>query len=227
MAYTDVSYEGGIVVNTWEKFARLLQDLRAQAQRDGWRQTGRWLAESLVSLPYCRIEYTVFARSLLESLPAAQPRLPVVLRRATAADLARFEGFVLPSELRHFAHRLARGRYCFLAVDADNLAAYCWATTNVEFAIDNLKMQLQPEDAYVDDAFTVPAFRRKGIQTAVHLYRLEYMRNLGCQRAILIVDAKNTASQRLVRKLGYQEVDHLSFRRILWKRNYNYRQSKF
>ena len=210
-----------------EKFSRLFQDLRAQTQRDGWRRTSRWLAESLVSLPYCRIEYTVFARSLLEPFPVAKPRLPVTLRPAAAADLARFEGLVPPSELRHFAHRLARGRYCFLALDVDNLAAYCWATTKVDFGIDNLRMQLQPEDTYVDDAFTAPAFRRKGIQTAVHLYRLEYMRNLGCQRAILIVDAKNTASQHLVRKLGYQEVDHLSFRRILGKRSYYYRQGKF
>jgi len=226
MTYTDVSYEGRIVVNTWEKFARLLHDLRAQVQRDGWRQTSRWLVGALVSLPYCHIEYKVFARSLVEPLPTARPRLPVALRPATAADLARFEGLVPPSELRHFAHRLAHGRYCFVALDVDRLAAYCWATTRVEFGIDNLEMQLQAEDAYVDDAFTVPAFRRKGIQTAVHLYRLEYLRNLGCRRAILIVDAKNTASQRLVRKLGYQEVDHLSFQRILWMRTYHYRQEK-
>jgi RimJ/RimL family protein N-acetyltransferase len=85
-------------------------------------------------------------------------------------------------------------------------------------------MRLQPGDTYVDDAYTVPAYRRKRIQTAVHIFRLDYMRDLGCRRAILIVDDKNIASQRLVRKLGYQESDHLTFRRILWKRAYDYRQ---
>jgi ribosomal protein S18 acetylase RimI-like enzyme len=212
------------VVNFFEKSTQLFQDMRVQAQRDGWRQTGRWLVGTIISLPYCRIEYTVFARSLMKPLPTAEPRMPVDLRPATQTDLARFDGLVPPSELSHFSRRLANGRFCFLALDGENLAAYCWASTQVEFDIDNLEMRLQPGDAYVDDAYTVPAYRRQRIQTAVHLFRLGYMRDLGCQRAILIVDDKNTASQRLVRKLGYREWDHLTFRRVLWKRTYDYRQ---
>jgi ribosomal protein S18 acetylase RimI-like enzyme len=211
-------------VNILEKLTLLFHDLRLQAQRDGWRQTGRWLIGTLISVPFCRIEYTVFARSLMEPLPTAEPRMSVSMRPATQTDLARFDGLVPPSELRHFARRLAHGRYCFLALDGENLAAYCWASTQIEFDIDNLEMRLRPGDAYVDDAYTVPAYRRQRIQTAVHLFRLGYMRDLGCQRAILIVDEKNTASQRLVRKLGYQEADHLSFQRVLWKRTYRYRQ---
>jgi len=214
-------------VNTWEKFTRLFDDLQARAQRDGWRHTGRWMVETLVSLPHRRIEYTVFARSLLEPLPGPEPRMAVCLRPATEADLARFTGLVPPSEQRHFGRRLANGRRCFLALDGENLAAYCWASTEIRFEIDNLELPLQPGDVYVDDAYTVPAYRRKGIQTAVHLYRLGYMRDLGCRRAILIVDVKNTASQRLIRKLGYREADHLSFRRVFWKRTYHYHQGKF
>jgi ribosomal protein S18 acetylase RimI-like enzyme len=153
--------------------------------------------------------------------------MPVSLCPATETDLKRFDGLVPPSGLSHFARRLAHGRYCFMALDGENLAAYCWASTQVEFDIDNLVMQLQPGDAYVDDAFTFPAYRRQRIQTAVHLFRLGYMRDLGCQRAVLIVDDKNTASQRLVRKLGYRESDHLSFRRVFWKRTYHYRQDDY
>jgi RimJ/RimL family protein N-acetyltransferase len=215
------------VVNTWEKLERLFHDVRAQARKDGLRQTGHWLVGTLLSLPYHHIEYTVFTRSLEEPLPVVELRLPVTMRPAAEADLARFDGLVPPSELRHFARRLARGRYCFLALDGEHLAAYCWASTQVEFDIDNLEIGLQPGDAYVDDAYTVPAYRRQGIQTAVHLYRLGYMRDLGCRRAILIVDVNNVASQRLIRKLGYQEADHLTFRRVLWKRTYHYQQGKF
>jgi ribosomal protein S18 acetylase RimI-like enzyme len=219
--------EGGTVASAWERIKGLILDLRERAQGDDWRQTGRWLAETLVSLLYCHIEYTVFARSLLKPLPVIAPRLPVTLCLATGADLVRFRGLVPPSELRHFARRLAHGRHCFLARDGESLAAYCWATTQVAFGWDNLEMRLQPGDAYVDDAFTIPAFRRQGIQTALHLYRLAYMRGLGCQRAVLIVRQDNIASQGLIRKLGYQEVDYLSFRRILWRRTFHYRLGKF
>jgi ribosomal protein S18 acetylase RimI-like enzyme len=215
------------MTNSWGKLKRFTFDLRKSIQRDGWRQTGRWLAKILIELPYRHLDYIVFARSLLEPLTVARPRLPVTLCLATEADLFRFEEVVPKSEFEHFRHRLTHGRYCFLALDGENLAAYCWASTEVRCDVDKLEMQLQEGDAYVDDAFTVPAYRRQGIQTAVHLYRLEYMKKLGCRRAILIVSVTNSASQRLVSKLGYQEADRLSFRRILWKRTYRYHSGKF
>lgn len=214
-------------MNIWDELIGLILDWREQFRRGDWRQAVRWIVETFVSLPYCRIEYTVFTRALLEPLPVIKPRLSVTLRLAGEGDLVLFRGLVPPSELRYFARRMAHGRHCFLALDGENLAAYCWATTQVEFAWDNLEIPLRSDDVYVDDAYTVPAYRRRGIQTALHLYRLEYMRDLGCRRAILIVENDNTASRELVRRLGYQVMDHLSFRRILWKRTYRYREVKF
>ncbi|MCR4405525.1 MAG: GNAT family N-acetyltransferase [Anaerolineae bacterium] len=214
------------MIHAWEVFKRLSYDWKEKIQREGWRGASRWLIEVLALLPYRHIEYIVFVRSLREPLPVVTPRLPVTLRPATEADLTRFQGLVPPSEIRYFSQRLAHARHCFLALDGEQLAAYCWATTQVESHVDNLELKLQPGDVYVDDAFTVPAYRRQGIQTAVHLYRLQYMKDRGCQRAILIVSEDNVASQQLVRKLGYQEIDRLSFRRILWKRIYHYHSGK-
>lgn len=215
------------MMNNLSKFIGLFHDLQEQAKQADWRQTSHWLLKTLVSLPYCRLEYKVFVRSLQEPLPSATPRQPVTLRLATQADLARFRCLVPPSELRRFSRRLACGRYCFLALDGENLAAYAWATPQVEFEVDNLVMQLQRGDVYVDDAYTVPAYRRQRLQAAVHLYRLGHMKDLGFQRAVAIVEENNAASLQLMRGLGYQEEDHLCFRRILWKRTYHYRQGRF
>lgn len=215
------------MTSTGKKLKDLIHNLRVRAQRDGWHQASRWFISTLVSLPCRRIEGTVFTRSLLEPLPVITPRVPLTLRLATEADLVRFPGQMSPSEIDRFRRRLARGRYCFVALDGEHLAAYCWATTQVEYDVDNLEMRLQPGDVYLDYDYTVRAYRRQGIQTAVHSYRLKYMKDLGCQRAVLIVKENNVASERLMRKLGYQEVDHLSFRRVLWKRSYHYRSEKF
>ena len=215
------------VLNVRRKLGDLFYDLKERVRREGWLEAGYGLVKVLVSLPYRRMEYIVFTRPLSGPLPDATPKLSVTLRRATEADLVRFEGLVPAWELRHFRRRLAHGRYCFLALDGDNLAAYCWATTQVEFDVDNLDMTLREGDVYLDDAYTVPAYRRQGIQTAVHMYRLEYMQDRGYQRAVLIVEDPNLASQGLVRKLGYQVAGHLSFRRVLWMRDYRYRPSDF
>jgi len=212
-------------MSIWKKVAGSIYDFRERLQQAGWQAACRWLYQTLVSLPYRRIEYTVFTRSL-EQLPAVEPRVPITLRPAAEADLARFRGLVPPSELDHFARRLAHGRYCFLALDGEKLAAYCWAATQIRFEIDNLEIQLEPGDTYVDDAYTIPAYRRQGIQSAVHLYRLQYMQGLGCQRAILIVENSNLASQQLVRKMGYRRAGQLDFRRILWQRSFHYHKGK-
>jgi ribosomal protein S18 acetylase RimI-like enzyme len=205
------------------KLKGLIEDLGARTRQAGWTGIVPWLFQALVSLPYCHTEYTVFVRSLREPLPAVEPRLAVTLRPAAEADLERFRDLVPPSELGYFRRRLAHGRHCFLALDGEHLAAYCWATNRVERDIDNLELHLQPGDVYGDDAYTAPAYRRQGIQSALLVYRLDYVRSLGYQRLVAIVAEDNEPSQRMVRKLGYQEAGHLSFRRILWHRAYHCR----
>jgi len=169
-------------------------------------------------VPYERIEFMAFALSLQEPLPTVQPRIPVTMRLATEADLPRLRRITLPSEYRRFARRLAHGRLCFLAfleTDPEELVSYCWATTEIAPDIDELILDLPSGNAYVDEAYTVPAYRRHGIQTAVHLFRLQYLQTLGCKRVILIVDVKNRASLALVRKLGYRKVGQALFLRVM------------
>jgi len=216
-----------VVANTNRRLFDGMADLRERVRRDGWRRANRWFIETIISLPYCHIEYIVFARSFSDPLPTVEPCLPVDLCRADVVDLDRFEGVVLPSELNYFRQRLAHGRHCFLALNGAKLAAYCWATTRVEFDVDNVEIPLQPGDAYLDDAYTLPPYRRRAIQSALHLYRLAHMQRLGCRRAVLIVAEDNLISQKLVHKLGYRDVARLSFRRIFWKRTYHYHSGMF
>ena len=197
-------------------------DWRYRVRYDGWRQASRWLAGRIVSLPYRKREFLVLTRSL-QTLPAVPPPArPVTLRRAEPADLALFQGVIPPSELGHARQRLAHGHHCFLALDGDRLAAYCWATTRIDPSMGYLQLPLQPGDAYLDDAYTIPAYRRQGIQMAVHRYRLAYMQQQGCRRAILLIEPDNTASLQLAQRLGYRQVSRLTFRRILWKRTFYY-----
>lgn len=216
-------YETEGMNSTLRKTLGLVRDLSDRIQNHGWRQSGRWLVDVVLSLPYRSIEYIVFARPLRERLPTLEPGLPVTLRKATETDLPRFQGLVPPSTLCHFANRLAKGRHCFVALDGARVAAYCWATGHVEFDVDNVDIALQPGDAYLDDSYTVPAYRGQRIQAALRLYTFRYMKELGHERVVAIVAENNTASKAFACKLGYQEIGHLSFRRILWRRTFSLR----
>lgn len=209
--------------STLRKILGLVRDLSDHTKNHRWRESARCLVDVVLSLPYRSIEYVVFTRPLGEGLSSLEPDLPVTLRTATEADLPRFQGLVPPSELYHFANRLAKGRHCFLALDGERLVAYCWATGHVEFDVDNVDIALQPGDAYFDDSYTVPAYRNQRIQAALRLYSHRYMKELGYQRVIAIVPEDNTAAKALACKLGDQQIGHLSFRRILWRRTFSMR----
>jgi ribosomal protein S18 acetylase RimI-like enzyme len=207
--------------------SRFFQDPQAPVKQPGFIGAVRWAVKIASQLPYRQIEYTVFARSLQDEIPTAKPRTPVTMRIATQADLTLFQEIAPSAEIKRFARRLEHGRLCFLALDGEELAAYCWATTRIDPKLEKLRIKLMSGDAYLDDAYTVSKYRRQGIQKALKLWKLQHMKSLGCQRAILIVDVNNHANQILSRKIGFYEADHLTFRRILWYRSYYYHAGKF
>ena len=214
-------------MDTRSKLRGMVQDLAYCLRRRDLATTGRWLGETLRTLFYQRIEYTVFARSLEQPLPSFEACLPIVCRLATADDLSYLRDSVLPSEFERLSRRLAHGRICLLALYQDALAAYMWASEEVDLEIDNLELRLEPGDVYLDDAYTLPAYRRQGIQMGLHIRQLRSWQERRCKRTVAIVAIDNLPSQGLFNKLGYQEVDRLSFRRVLFRREYRYHDGRF
>ncbi len=201
-------------------FTKLRQDLSTEFQRSGFLGACRWLVAYSLTIPYEHIVFNVFIRSLEIPLPVIMPRLPITMRLATEADLPRLQKLVLPSEYQHFRNRLNHGRFCFLAFPKENpteLVSYCWATTKIEPDTDDLRFDLPPNTGYIDDAFTVPAYRRQKIQSALHIFRLQHLKSLGCKQAVVIIDVKNIASQAVIRKLEYNLVGQATYQRVLKK----------
>ena len=93
--------------------------------------------------------------------------------------------------------------------------------------MDNLQLRLEPKEAYIDDVYTFPSYRRRGIQAALQTQQLQNLREHGFERAVAIVALDNIPSQWLFRKMGYTEAERLSFRRILLKRYYFYQNHRF
>jgi ribosomal protein S18 acetylase RimI-like enzyme len=213
--------------NTIVKLRLIVQDFIYHLRNKNPGELGRWIFEKLSTLLYCRIEYFVLTRSLEEPLPLLEARLPITYRVAEPGDLSRLRDAILPSELAYFRARLARGRTCLLGFHQDEVAAYGWITDEVVFAIDNLQLRLGPGDAYVDDIYTLPAYRRQGIGSELHLRRLQYLKERGFKRSVLIVRVDNVPALKIDKKLGYEEADRLTFRRILLKRDYHYHKGKF
>jgi len=189
-----------------------------------------WQLIPAANMLYRKIEYTIFAYPLDGPLPSYTPRLPIEYRAATPADEALFAQIQSPSQVAYTLKRLQHGRNCFLALYEGRLIAFAWATDDITFDLDNLEMRLGPGDVYIDDVYTVPEFRRHGLQYPMHIEQLRFLqRHKGGKfsRAIVMADVNNTASQKMIRKFGYKEINHLVFTRILLKRTFRYEKSLF
>jgi ribosomal protein S18 acetylase RimI-like enzyme len=216
-----------MINDIWRKIKGIAYDFWEQIKRGDRRELFEWLGKTLKSLPGGTFKYRIFVVSLDKDIPALKPRLPVTIRLATEVDLDLLKGMLPPSQLYNLLHIQTHDRLIFLAFDGELPVSYCWATPQVEFTIDNIKMHLQPGDIYGGMAYTLPDFRGQGIQTALQLFRMRYLKELGYKRVVVIVEDNNQASLTMHRKIGFTEADRLIFRRILWKRIYHYQDGKF
>lgn len=214
--------------NIVTKLRGVIRDLMHYIRRGEFIAAVRWVFDTLRILLCHRIEYIVFTRSLEEPLPSYEARLPIAYyRMAEPDDLSHLRNAVLPSEFKYMRKRLAYGRICTLALHEGNLAAQIWASDELSFEVDNLELRLRPGDVYLDDAYTLPAYRHQGVYSALDVQQLRYLQEGGYKRAVAIVAADNIPPLKVLPKLGYQEADRLSFQRILFRRDYRYHNSEF
>lgn len=74
------------------------------------------------------------------------------------------------------------------------------------------------------DAYRAPAFRGRGVQTALTLARFRLFRDLGYRREVTYIEQRNDPSLAVWRKAGSQVVGHVDYIRIgPWRRlRYDY-----
>jgi len=85
--------------------------------------------------------------------------------------------------------------------------------------LERVNLKLDSGDVLCMDAYTAPAFRGQGVQTALALARCRLFRNMGHRRAITYIIKNNYPSLVVWRKIGSQIVGQGDFRRIgFWRR---------
>ena len=98
----------------------------------------------------------------------------------------------------------AGGRRCFAAMDGPNLACYVWFAENGVGPEDTMGIPVSlPSDAcYLFNAFTAPAYRRRGIYVRTATRALWELCRLGKARAIALIEYGNVASMRSHGRIG-------------------------
>jgi GNAT superfamily N-acetyltransferase len=158
---------------------------------------------------------TIWLLDLDQELPAVVPPVQADFRPVTldlAPALATSTGLSPEGIIR----RLESGRQCYAAWAADQAVAYGWVSfESEEIGELNLRIRLLPGEAYIWDCATLPAFREKGLYSALLGYILRQLHAQTLCRVWIGADYDNIASQKGMARAGFQHVADLVIQRVL------------
>ena len=101
--------------------------------------------------------------------------------------------------------RFRDGQVCAVARHDKEVAAYCWlAYTPIPVAEIDRVVVPAADEVYLYDAFTVPAWRGRGLFTLMLRHLLAYARSQGRRRALIFAEARNLPSCRAIERAGFE-----------------------
>jgi ribosomal protein S18 acetylase RimI-like enzyme len=174
----------------------------------GWRTWGGRISlrigRRLSRQPSAARFHVHYVDLLKAPLPGITTGVPITWE--TAYDLADVEACVrdLPIEYRSdVGDRLAQRHWCLVGKCNGVVAHAAWAGIGTFKAhwFDRW-FRLQPGDAYLYGAYTLPAFRGLHIHPASAIERLRQARERGIQRVYWFVDPANRAARQLPARVG-------------------------
>jgi GNAT superfamily N-acetyltransferase len=196
------------------RLEELLEDWKFLIRRDGAKHAIPAVGLEIARLPFRHLRFLIIARSLIEPLPDLKPKIELEIRPFEAADVKIVKEIDRPSEATASKRRLGCQQLGLLASFSGRPAGYAWACSEIDSTLERVQFDLLPGDALCVDAYTVPAFRGKGVQTALTLARCKMLRDLGYLRAIAYIEIHNYPSLAVWRKLGGLEIGQIDFLRI-------------
>jgi GNAT superfamily N-acetyltransferase len=208
-----------VTVRWVSRLTELIEDWNYLVRHHGCQSAVPEIVQQLLKMPYQHLQFVIVARSLAEPLPDLQPKIELEIRLFEQSDLEMVRQIDRPSEAHAFAIRLEYGHKGLIALYQGLPIGYAWGCGTIHSAVERVNLKLELGDALFVDAYTVPAFRGKGIQTALSLARFQLFRELGYQRAIAYIEKHNSPSLNVWRRVGAKEIGGIDFLRIgPWRR---------
>jgi hypothetical protein len=195
-----------------------------------------WLAFRFILRKAIGIDWwtdIILERSMAEPIKEVVPRIPVVFRQVKENELGIFKGIVTEQEYQRFQQKFRRGRLCFIALDGDKIAAYCWISldeydlTNENDTSMQKEMNMKQKEAYFFDILVFPQYRNNKIQTALDVVRLKYVLGLAYNKVFTTITAKNAFSLKSAASSGFRLYKALKYYRIFGRQFYHVQEYRY
>jgi ribosomal protein S18 acetylase RimI-like enzyme len=169
---------------------------------------------------------TIWLKDLDDFTPDVQTQLPAAFRLVGPEHLDKLAEAMGPSARAEILSRFAGGRICASAWVNEQVAAYGWVSLKDETIGElNLRLCLNPDEAYIWDCVTLPAYRQQHLYSALLVYSVHELKNEHLKRAWIGADNENEASHRGIDRADFRRVADLSITRVsgtrrIWTEGY-------
>jgi GNAT superfamily N-acetyltransferase len=167
------------------------------------------------SRPWAYASGTLWALDLEAAPVVVPPRVAATFGEAPRADAAALAAAMGLTGTAELGRRFDAGSRCFVARVGGALAAWGWVSRGVE-AIGELErsLHMRSGEAYCWDCATLPAYRRRGLYTALLGHIAVVLRNKGAQRLWIGASRLNRPSLRGFAAAGFQPAINLTYLRL-------------
>lgn len=180
----------------------------------------RW--RRILRPPLIRIDSLACVRELDTPFPDVPLPKGVTIRPATPNDFPRVAAAMANPEFRgsaltveNMARRYQDGGVCLIAESGDAIAYLSWIRfSDASLSREGIEVSLRPGEAYIDSIFAMPAYRGRGLATAVATARIKYLRQRGIKTAYGWVAPHNTPMVMVLTRAGYRVVGRVM--QLLW-----------
>jgi GNAT superfamily N-acetyltransferase len=179
--------------------ATLPSDLALGYRNEGFRGAWEALAPRTIHRVFRASRLMVFAQSL-ERIPAVEPPSGVRIARLVAEELPALAPIAGVRDRERFRRLLDIGCIGHAAWRGALPVGYAWVATEMRPEVSQCPLDLPPYAAYLWDLYVVPSERCNGVGSALAAERLRTARTLGRTEGWRMIEPRNSASLRTLRR---------------------------
>lgn len=163
----------------------------------------------------------LWAMTLDRDAPAPVTLTGATFGETTPATVAQVAAAMELAEPCVAMTRFAAGSRCFVAQVKGEIASYGWVSRGIE-SIGELErsLRMRPDEAYIWDCATLPAFRRRGLYSALLRHIAAALREEGVHRLWIGASVENHPSLRGFATAGFRPAVRVTFIRALALRHF-------
>jgi GNAT superfamily N-acetyltransferase len=149
-------------------------------------------------------------RMLSEPVPEISLSMRVTVEVLTSDKIAAYRALRPQQDPAEVTRRLEKGDWCFAVWHEGCVIHVAWAAAR-RATIEYLAraVELAPDQVYVYDIFTAPAFRQTGVASLRSVEMMRYFRERGYRRLLGAVSPENRSAFR--QNVGYRRVGVIGF----------------